>query len=190
ANFDDDPSDPDDIILVTIRNPKVGKYVLKVIGNTTGDYYVDSTYVNDNGVFDDSNEGTINVSESKIIEEVVSETAGFNPSQKLSEVVADLQKILVTLIEEKDKNQQGLNKEQYKKLMEPLEKLQHLARDYEAIPNTEKKHETTNLLKKIEEQRHKFASEIDKLVLKEKINQETASVLLVLRQRLLDAVLR
>ncbi|MDO8512641.1 MAG: alpha/beta fold hydrolase, partial [bacterium] len=25
ANFDDDPSDPDDIILVTIRNPKVGK---------------------------------------------------------------------------------------------------------------------------------------------------------------------
>ncbi|MDO8512151.1 MAG: hypothetical protein Q7S57_02670 [bacterium] len=76
ANFDDDPSDPDDIILVTIRNPKVGKYTLKLTGNTAGDYYVDSTYVNDNGVFDDENTGTIKKEEEKTLEATVSETAG------------------------------------------------------------------------------------------------------------------
>ncbi|MDO8512148.1 MAG: hypothetical protein Q7S57_02655 [bacterium] len=78
ANFDDDPTDNEDIILVTIRNPKVGKYTLKITGNTSGDYYVDSTYVNDNGVFDDENTGTIKEGEEKTLEATVSETTGVN----------------------------------------------------------------------------------------------------------------
>jgi|GEM_PF-2107032 len=83
AYFDDDPSDPDDVILVTIRNPKAGKYTLKLTGTTAGDYYVDSTYVNDNGVFEDSSDGTIKQGEEKTLEATVSAAEGVDlPSNK------------------------------------------------------------------------------------------------------------
>jgi len=76
AYFDDDPDDDTDIVLVVIRNPKVGKYVLRLKGNSAGDYYVDSTYVNANGNFEDSSEGTITQREEKTFESTVSETDG------------------------------------------------------------------------------------------------------------------
>ena len=74
--FDDDPDDDTDIILVVIRNPKAGKYTLKLKGNSAGDYYVDSTFVNENGNFEDSNEGTIVEQEEKTLEATVSEMEG------------------------------------------------------------------------------------------------------------------
>ena len=90
ANFDDDPEDSEDIILITIRNPKVGKYTLKITGNTAGAYYIDSTFVNNNGVFDDSNEGEIKKGEEKTFEAVVSETSGVDlPANETDEGSGD-----------------------------------------------------------------------------------------------------
>ena len=90
ANFDDDPDDSEDIILVTIRNPKVGKYMLKITGNIAGDYYVDSTYVNDNGVFDDTNEGKVTEGEEVTLEAVVSEISGVDlPENETEEEPVD-----------------------------------------------------------------------------------------------------
>lgn len=76
ANFDDDQNDPDDIILVTIRNPKTGKYTLSLTGNIAGSYSVDSVYATSDNTFEDSNEGTIGQDETKTLEAAVSDTEG------------------------------------------------------------------------------------------------------------------
>jgi len=76
AYFDDDPDDDTDITLVVIRNPKAGKYTLNLNGNSAGDYYIDSTYVNSDGNFEDSNDGTIEQGGTKTLEATVSETDG------------------------------------------------------------------------------------------------------------------
>lgn len=89
AYFDDDQDDDTDIILVVIRNPKVGKYTLNLKGNSAGDYYVDSTFVNSNGNFEDSNNGTIEQGGIKTLEATVSETDGITLPPSDDETTSD-----------------------------------------------------------------------------------------------------
>ncbi|MDO8511961.1 MAG: hypothetical protein Q7S57_01705 [bacterium] len=190
ANFDDDPSDPDDIILVTIRNPKVGKYTLKISGNTAGDYYVDSTYVNNNGVFDESKEGVIGMNEVKTVDETVSETDGVKIGEKIGDAVVAIQKILVTLLDKKKANDPSIIKGDYEKLDKPLSDLRNFLSDFEEGLLKEKKNKPVNYMDKVDDLRNKFAYEVDKIIGKEKISQQTIEVLLEMKRRLLGATLR
>lgn len=73
ANFDDDPEDDEDVILVTIKNPKKGKYVLTIKGNSAGNYYVDTTYATEDDVFEDDATGKVTEGGIKIIDANVSD---------------------------------------------------------------------------------------------------------------------
>jgi hypothetical protein len=207
AYFDDDPSDNTDIVLVVIKNPKAGKYTLTLNGNSAGDYYVDSTFVNDNGNFESSNEGTITQQENKTLEATVSETGGVVlPSSvnkiafcsigaekariKLSSAIIYAQSKLMMLLYNKKASEPKITRAAYQTLTRPLNDMLMRVWMCEAALRFKKTKLATSLSEKIQEDYSDFEKDVDKLIAGGKLNKQTVDVLTALKQRLETAGLK
>lgn len=57
AEYDDDPSDPDDPIDITIADPPDGKYTISYIGTATGEYTIIMTYADEDETVSSTRDG-------------------------------------------------------------------------------------------------------------------------------------